>query len=185
LDTSETAKVPNGGSGVSVLGGASGNRVGGAGKGNTIAGNGDAGVLINGTLATFVFGNRIGTNAVSAAGLGNTNAGVGLFDGAVFNHIGNTAADFEGAGNIISGNGGAGVDLGGIDVRYNDIFNNEIGTNDVGTTGLPNALGGVRLFGQATNNFIGSPGQGNLISGNSGAGVTLSNAGTCMNSGHR
>jgi hypothetical protein len=81
-----------------------------------------------------------------------------------------------GAGNLISGNGGAGVLLKsceGVAVQ-----GNFIGTNPAGTAGIPNALDGVLLIGDNPDskyNLIGgtAAGEGNRIAFNSGDGVAL------------
>jgi len=76
--------------------------------------------------------------------------------------------------NIISGNGGSGITLSGSD---NVVSGNLIGIGADGTTEVGNGSG-VEAFGP--NNFIGfcSPGcVGNTISGNDGAGISLSDDG--------
>src|SRR5205809_566739 len=79
-----------------------------AGAGNLISGNAGAGVLISGPGATdnLIVGNLIGTTAAGTAALGNGGAGVSISGGAFGNTIGGAAA---GAGNVISGNAGHGV----------------------------------------------------------------------------
>ena len=100
-----------------VQGGAAGNTIGGtaAGAGNLISasrgnasGDGGHGVAIAGTSTTqnVVLGNRIGTSADGLSALANTAGGVVIQDGAAGNTIGGAAS---GAGNLISGNGAAGI----------------------------------------------------------------------------
>ena len=110
----------------------SGNLIGGttAAARNVISAN-KAGVWIQGTAATGNFiGNYIGTNAAGTAALGNTGNGVQLVpidataSGANHNTIGGAA---PGAGNLISGNGLAGILL----TNYNSIIN----TTGSGVTG--------------------------------------------------
>src|SRR4030042_768370 len=74
-------------------GGAQGNTIGGdtAEERNVISGNGSHGVYINGsgTDGNYVKGNYIGTDAAGTADLGNSNAGVYIYD-APNNTIGGT-----------------------------------------------------------------------------------------------
>ena len=80
--------------------------------------------------------------------------------------------------NTFSGNGAYGLAIVG-GANNNQVFANFIGTNVLGTFALGNGLGGVYVAGPATNNLIGgvttnpSQPQSNLISGNTGNGVTL------------
>ena len=81
--------------------------------------------------------------------------------------------------NIISGNSGFGVSISDLsrDTVGNEVVRNYIGSQADGVTSSPNHLGGVLIKGvAATNNVVGGPvaGARNLISGNSGPGVTIS-----------
>ena len=80
------------------------------GAGNTIAANGQNGVVISdsSTYGNALFGNFIGTNASGSTKLGNLGNGVMIMSSASNNLIGGSAA---GAGNTISHNKGAGVEL--------------------------------------------------------------------------
>ncbi len=79
-----------------------------AGAGNVIAGNiGNGIMLAAGATGMVIEGNYIGTNASSAANLGNGADGIRI-DSSSGNTIGGTAT---GAGNVISGNGGNGITL--------------------------------------------------------------------------
>ena len=106
--------------GVSLGFGVSNNTVGGtdAGARNIISGNGRFGVIL-GSSATGnrVIGNYIGTDAAGTIDLGNTDDGVRIEGGASGNSID--------AGNIISGNGGDGVEVN----YYRD--SNNPGDNDL------------------------------------------------------
>jgi hypothetical protein len=152
--------------GVAIEGGASYNHI----QASVISGNVD-GIDISGagTTHNLVAGNRIGTDVLGYAPLPNT-VGVRIFGGASYNLIGNPNL----AGNIISGNGSAGVEITDLNTVYNQVLGNNIGTDAHGTAALPNAEG-VVLF-QASDNTIGgiAPGSGNLISGNSDFGVIMS-----------
>jgi hypothetical protein len=77
--------------------------------------------------------------------------------------------------NVISGNTGFGVIVqNSDDVTGNRIVGNFIGTNAAGTAALPNGAGGVRLT-APTRVGGANAGEGNLISGNGGTGITLLN----------
>ena len=122
-----TVKIGNSASGVALLSGARNNVIGDYGRGNVIAGNGNGVFIANGsTRYNSISSNWIGTNAVSAAGLGNTFHGVTLYDGAYNNLIGGYRA--SGQANTISGNGGNGIDLRDATTRENYIYGNQIGT---------------------------------------------------------
>jgi Ca2+-binding RTX toxin-like protein len=144
---------------------------------NVISGNLGFGVSISGVDGfgneTTVAGNYIGVDVTGNAALGNTSTGVDLIDGAKNNTIGGTGA---GSRNIISGNTGYGVRIASANNNTNNsIFNNYIGTNAAGTAKIMNNTGGI--FVGSSNNFIGTGGgAGNVISGNNGAGIQLSNA---------
>ena len=76
--------------------------------------------------------------------------------------------------NTFSGNAGYGVAITGAAYR-NQVFDSFIGTNVLGTEAFGNGRGGVVLAGVARGNVIGAARRApvNLISGNAGAGVTL------------
>ena len=120
--------------------GATGNVVGGttAAARNVIAGNAGAGVLILDPAATgnTVAGNYIGTDATGTLARANaTGVVVGL--GAHDNTIGGTAA---GAGNVISGNAGSGVQVSGAETTNNTVAGNTIG---LAATQRPDAVPGL------------------------------------------
>jgi len=175
-----TASLPNGEAGVNVE--APSNRIGGihGGEGNLISGNGNYGVRLAGGLAHHnqVAGNFIGTNASGSAGLGNGRMGVLVEGGATYNTIGGIRAPGPGmgplgGGNLISGNGEHGVAISGGETVSNTVLGNYIGVNLSGTAALANAHDGVKL--EAPNNRVGgsTPGDQNLISGNTDNGVRL------------
>lgn len=102
-----------------------------------------------------------GTNQSGTAGIGNGGSGISL-----------GGADNEVDGNVLSGNGFAGV------ITFTSgstITSNRIGTTPNGSAALPNASGGVQLTQQSDDTVVGGPGlDGNLISGNGGVGITAS-----------
>ncbi len=164
--------------GVSIV---AGNLIGGTNPGsrNIVSGNssaipGDysAGVVVGfGVSSNIVAGNYIGTNAPGTLALPNGSGLIG--DGVVVNVaadtvIGGTA---KGAGNVISGNVSAGINV-GFSIRT-VIQGNLIGTNAAGTAALPNRTG--ISCGQTLSTVIGggSPGAPNLISGNTANGLLI------------
>lgn len=155
--------------------------------------NSGSGIRIEGNSNT-VAGNYIGTDVTGTAGLGNYHEGISLINGASGNLIG-TDGDGQSdliEGNLISGNGRAGVAL--FAASSNTIAGNFIGTDLTGTSAIPNGhnndsgLGAVHLAANSSKNIIGtnSDGQndnseGNIISGNSQAGIFLTGPNTMHN----
>ncbi len=151
----------NGGAGVRVLNGDNNTIVG-----NLISGN-DTGVTIEGSTSTgnIVTGNLIGTDATGTFVLGNVAAGVEI--GSPGNMVGGaTQADR----NLISGNA-SGVTLVTANATGNVIQGNYIGTDVTGTQPLANQYG-VEIVDAGGNTTGGAAaGAGNLISGNTKAGL--------------
>ena len=157
------------GSGIYV--GGNSNTIGGttACAGNLISGNTGVGIDLSGS-ANVVLGNRIGTNAAGTAALANSGDGIDVF--ASNNTIGGTAS---GAGNVISGNSGDGIQITGTGVTGNVVLGNLIGTNAAGTGAVANVgLAGIMIY-DSNGNTIGGTAAGadNAISGNSGNGIQL------------
>ncbi len=149
---------------------------------NVISGNGLGGISITGGSVTgslLIQGNFIGTDMTGAVALGNgttANADSGIVVNATPGvTIGGAAA---GAGNVISGQSGFGVDITGTGATGNLIAGNRIGTNATGTGPLANSLGGVAI--DAINNSVGGnlAALGNVIAGNGGAQVQILTAST-------
>ncbi|NQV15849.1 CSLREA domain-containing protein, partial [bacterium] len=136
-------------------------------EGVTIAGGGTA---INNTVQ----GNYIGTDLSGSNEVGNS-TGILLLE--PNNFIGGTE---PGAGNLISGNEWAGVNIGYYEfpncANGNTVQGNMIGTDISGTLPIPN-YGGVYIE-ESGSNIIGGvePGAGNLISGNAISGVEINGA---------
>jgi parallel beta-helix repeat protein len=168
-----------------VLGGvliqdAPGNFIGGSDtkQMNVISGNIGNGAEIIGAEATGnkVLNNLIGLRKDGDEALPNTGDGVAIV-GAPKNEIGGS--------NVISGNKKNGVRIEGAGATKNQVDGSYIGTNKDGDNEVPNAQDGV-LISDAPENLIGGPvaviggvpqmGKlpGNVISGNSGAGVEIS-----------
>jgi hypothetical protein len=125
---------------------------------NLISGNSADGVRIDSDASgnTVSYYNYIGTNLAGTAALANS---IGVEVAGSNNTIN--------GGNVISGNSGDGVliDSSG---SGNEVVDSWIGTNAAGTSALANGANGVEIAG--ANNTIGS---GNVISGNSAAGVQI------------
>ncbi len=134
------------------------------GAGNILIEN-QFGIQISGS-GTLIQGNYIGTDAAGTSSLGNSN-GIEL-DG-IGNTIGGTVSA---ARNIISGNSNNGVV---ITASGNQVLGNYIGTNSAGTGVLANGTG---IEVNSSGNLVGgaASGAGNLISGNSGAGLVVANS---------
>jgi CSLREA domain-containing protein len=150
-------------------------QIGGGGnfETNVISGNQLFGVWLEaGSDDVSIYGNRIGTNRAGTAALGNIKSGV--YVGGTNIEIG---ASFDGARNLISGNGGAGITIGDT-ANEVTIKNNFIGTDLAGMSALGNDLGiEVGHWTGAADLVVGgaviAPNEGNLISGNHSDGVLL------------
>ena len=123
--------------------------------------------------------NYIGTDVTGSADLGNGSTCVPPYGGGGvsinWNAAGNTIGGWmTGQGNLISGNGYYGIDIGGNGPSGNLVQGNHIGTNVDGTAALRNGWDGVYMSG-APNNTIGGAiaGAGNVISGNGENGVHI------------
>lgn len=162
-----------------TIGGDSSAGVGPSGQGNVIGGNGDAGIYIGGGANNVIVGNRIGTNTGGTTALAN-NTGVLLREGAHHNRIGGTIV---GERNIIGGNNTTGIQIMDSTTASNVVVGNFIGTNISGTAAISNIYGGAWIMAGSHDNRIGgtTPGERNLISGNGGDGVRLTDAGTMSN----
>src|SRR5262245_39312019 len=142
-------------------------------QGLVISGFDSSGIFLGGAGSNIIRGNFIGTDANGAFDLGNGQAGIKILSG--FNTIGTAAT---GDRNIISGNNFAGIYISGANAGHNGIYGNYIGTDGTGEFDLGNAEDGIRID-NAPSTEIGYQSQGgNLISGNNGAGILLSGAGT-------
>jgi titin len=166
---------PNQLGGISVL--SPGNVIGGPspGAGNLVSGNLAAGIFLGGAHAAnnLVQGNFIGTSIDGTSRLGNGGAGIGI-NGAPGNTIGGTA---NGAGNLLSANGDAGIYLYLSGSKGNLVQGNKIGTDITGTLALGNTYEGIYIE-RAPSNTIGGivAGARNQISGGNTRGIWLTNA---------
>jgi hypothetical protein len=174
-----TAAIGNSETGVELVNGAADNTIGGTStsSGDVISGNGGDGVDIEGldTDGNLVEGDLIGTGKTGASALGNAEIGVSISFSASGNTIGGAAAD---AGDVISANGGDGIEVASNATTGNTVEGDSIGTNAAGTDALANAQDGVYLTDESSNTTIGgtSAGTVNVISGNADDGVDIDNS---------
>jgi ELWxxDGT repeat protein len=178
-----SAALPNAGDGIEILASFM-NRVGGTTEGqrNVISGNGQVGIRIGGTVdapatRNIVQGNYIGLTGSGTASLGNGQQGILIgIPGtevsfpAVSNIIGGAV---NGAGNVVSGNGGTGIQIAGDKVKDNVVQGNLVGTNATGSAIISNNGDGIAITDGASANTIGgaTAAERNMISGNQGDGI--------------
>jgi CSLREA domain-containing protein len=149
VNTTGTAALANGGSGVVLLDGAGGCDVGGAldTDRNIISGNGGNGVWItnSSTGSNTVRHNYIGLNAAGTAAIGNALDGVRIDDAAggsvQQNYIGGDDPTYD--RNVISGNTLNGIYI--YQANDNFIDSNYIGLDAAGTGAIPNLKAGIRV----------------------------------------
>jgi len=175
-DVAGSAGLGNAVSGIWVSG-TLGITVGGteAGAGNVVSGNLSSGIFLNGS-GHVVQGNFIGTDASGLKAFPNGSSGIAM--GGSDHTIG---SEMLAGQNIISGNKQNGVSL--IGAGNCTVLGNLIGTDVTGSQPLGNGASGVALAVGSQNNTIGGAGLGerNIISGNGGAGVLLSDPSTSSN----
>ncbi|HZD16668.1 MAG TPA: NosD domain-containing protein, partial [Actinomycetota bacterium] len=136
---------------------------------NVISGNDRHGIHLQGSLATAtISGNHIGTNPAGTGAVANGNSGISLAS-VVGATVGGSGA---GEGNVVSGNGLYGISISS--ASQTTVEGNRIGTDATGSAAVPNGSDGV-IVNAGSDNTIGgtAAGSGNLISGNTGDGVTL------------
>jgi hypothetical protein len=171
-DATGSVALPNSSHGVDLR--APNNRVGAAvaGAGNVISGNGGNGINCQsasfGAIVTMA-GNIVGLNAAGNAAIPNSGAGIQISN--VFNYrIGGATAA---ARNVISGNGSHGVSVSGSGASTTYIQGNYVGTDITGSVAIPNSGAGIRVFDASAVVGGSLPGEGNLVSGNTGDGVVM------------
>ncbi|MBA4742981.1 MAG: hypothetical protein H2060_09795 [Azoarcus sp.] len=185
VDLAGTASFANGDGSVTDAGvrvnGGNNNTIGGitAADRNIISGNNQTGIFITSSgQGVRVIGNFIGTDVTGTVALPNLGEGMRIDASPTNNTVGGTT---PGERNIISGNTTDGIIVRGDD---NIITGNYIGTDVTGSVALPNGTNGLH-FGERTSdgNTVGgvnaTPGVlnvGNLISGNTMAGIKVQGA---------
>lgn len=195
-DTTGTAAVGNSQYGIVFSAGANNNFLGtdgdglnDASEGNIISGN-QTGIRFGGnSFNNRIAGNLIGTDINGTSPIPNTGHGIVVFPGRD-NIIG---TDGDGVSdtlerNIISGNGGHGIRLTNSGTTGNIVAGNYIGTDITGTAPLGNNNNGVRVENDASDNIIGTNGdgngdssEGNIIAANQSSGVLIDDAGSTDN----
>lgn len=192
-DVNGGAAIPNGSRGI-LIDNATGNVIGTDGDGlgdeaerNLVSGNKLDGIYIHGLGASQnqVARNYIGTDILGLIAI--PNGGVGVRISAASSNIVGTNGDGLGdalEGNLISGNILTGTLIEDLSSQQNEVAGNRIGANALGNAAMPNGGAGIEIK-AAFGNRIGTNGdglsdglEGNLVSGNSGAGVVLSGEAT-------
>ena len=125
------------------------------------------GIRLDSSNDSIIRGNYIGIDETGTVDDGNHFAGVTMLGGSTSNEIG---GDEPGHRNVIAGNDGQGVAV-NQDSQNNRILGNYIGTDVTGTVAIGNVYGIQMQDSMGTQIGGSSPGEGNLISGNSGGGV--------------
>src|SRR5262245_29463597 len=151
---------------------------------NVIAGNTGDGVRIEQSNGNRVWGNYIGVDASGTTVRTNGDNGVLIWGGSG-NAIGGTAA---GAGNVIAGNGGAGVRIEKMSAIVlspatgNVVAGNSIGLDAAGAAAVNQGGGVLIAFGAQKNKVGGStPSARTRIGGHTAAGVRIADVGATLN----
>ena len=168
---SGTSDLGNGGHGVHVI--SDDNSIGGVnpGEGNVVSGNELDGVNVDllSTENNLILGNKVGTNVSGDASVGNSGWGVHV----LFADLTTIGGSGSSARNLISGNGTGGVLLAA--PHGTTLHGNSIGVDITGTASIPNLGPGISADNAGLTSIGGSAaGEGNLVSGNSGVGMSLS-----------
>ncbi|MFN8522600.1 MAG: Calx-beta domain-containing protein [Chloroflexota bacterium] len=159
-----------------VIGGTTGVTPGGACTGacNVLSGNVAFGISMFGAGVSghVIQGNHVGVSAAGTVGVGNgvpscCFGGIDVGTGVSGITLGGVAA---GAGNVVSGNVGAGVFINEATV----VQGNKFGTGSAGTTKIPNTGDGIIVFGIGSSIGGSTPSAANILSGNGGNGVAIS-----------
>ncbi|MEO5714058.1 MAG: M12 family metallopeptidase [Luteolibacter sp.] len=132
-------------------------------------------MLLPNATGNRVAGCSIGLDATGNFAAPNDFEGIQISDGAHGNFIGGTGANER---NVISGNTLYGIYISGATTTVNTILGNYIGTNIDGNAALPNQKGGVIFIDATHHNIIGP---GNVISGNTDAGIWITGTGVSNN----
>jgi parallel beta-helix repeat protein len=127
------------------------------------------GIHVTASGGNTIVGNYIGTDVTGLLDRGNAAHGIHIDSDTGANTIGGVT---EAERNLISGNGANGIFL--QTSSANTIWGNYIGSDKNGVPNLGNGGDGI-LTDAGDDNTIGgaAPGQGNLISGNLGSGITV------------
>jgi hypothetical protein len=178
LNVGGNVALANGNNGIEVQG--INNTIGGSSlyyTRNFLSGNGHNGLLLDsGASGNQVLGNFIGLGVSGTNGVGNAANGVEIAGS--HNTIGGTipsSPTITGTNNYISGNSNDGVLLDST-AADNQVLGNDVGTDYTGTSAVGNSGNGIEILG-AGNTLGGTvSGAGNIISGNSSAGVVIASS---------
>jgi len=125
------------------------------------------GAALNGIVVTgdgnTLSGNYVGTDATGELRRGNGDVGISMTG----DH--NQIAGDVGDRNIVSNNGGFGIQVTGVN---NALYGNYIGIDDDGAVDRGNAAGGLQVLNGVVT-LVGTVGEPNVISGNGGPGVHI------------
>jgi hypothetical protein len=145
---------------------------------NIVSGNYHIGVRLLSSSNNTLYNNFIGLDRTGTYALPNYD-GLSLEAVTQNNIIGGAEANMR---NVISGNYAYGLPLIGQHTTNNIIKGNYIGTNSAGNAAVPNTYG-ILFDDGSRHNVIGgyNPGDGNVLSGNSGYGLFIYNLGTTEN----
>jgi titin len=174
LDTTGSAPLPNGGSGILIDSTAHDNLIGGTQasgiRQNIISANAANGIAVLGNAAnTQIFHSFIGTDILGTTALGNSGEGVLVGSNALNTAIGGVGSFDQ---DLISGNQGDGIRVLSPS-QGTAVINDLIGTDRTGHAALPNQGNGVTIF-SSNNQFGGTTaGTGNVIAFNSLDGVVV------------
>lgn len=175
-----------------------------ADEGNVISGNGGgadgttpgSGIRLTDTItAVGIYGNIIGMNSTKTVALANIAGGIVInsLNAAATITVGSTSSNgrnyISGNGNL-SNSGSSGILVGASNTAGTilNIVNNYIGTNGTGTTAIPNSLGGINIA-DTSSRVTTTIGDGttagrNLISGNTGGGITITGGNVTINNNY-
>lgn len=145
---------------------ANNNDIGNSGSNrNVISGNGAYGVRVDSGVSNRVRGNYIGTSLNGAAASANSDGGIYLLSSPA-----TTIGGSDTLRNVISGNGGYGIQLALNSDPANkvQVLGNTIGRNQAKTVALPNNDYGIYLFGNNEFDI-----RDNTISSNNGEGIYI------------
>ena len=135
-------------------------------RGNLISGNTSVGLRLDIGHRTLVENNLVGTDAAGTVRVPN---GTGI------SYISSGQAYHVLRSNVVSGNAQSGMYL--FNADHFTIVGNKIGTTASGADALPNGSTGIEVSGCVSSTIGGTgPGDGNVVSGNLGAGIVLMTA---------
>jgi parallel beta-helix repeat protein len=134
-------------------------------------------LLYNYAASNLVQGCYIGLAANGTTAAPNDYEGINIGAGAQANVIGGTNASQR---NVISGNAGYGITITSTNSNGNVVSGNYIGLDASGTFAVSNNYNGIGIWAGASSNIIGgsNAGAGNVISGNIGYGIYISDSNT-------